>query len=290
MQVSALPISVGDVMAQKRFIAAHEPFLREFPKLQNTMETALTKSQEKVSQQTNGEADEPEKGEDFARPVVFSLARAVYDDFGELLILAGNGMGLGATKVLRSMYERLVTAMYISKYPAEAGTFCDQGAIEKGKIINRYKDVVPELLARDFTPDELAEIQKRYAEAKAREKVDFCNKCNQPITKEAWTRVSLDTMAREVDDELLKSYTACYLQPTLLTHATPTGLDLRLRFTGAGFEYKLLSEPEAHKALLRSHYLILKLLRHLDGYFNLELGKEIGARCTTFNVIWTDNG
>ena len=39
-----------------------------------------------------------------AEPVVFYLGRAAADDFGELLILCGNGRGIGAYKILRGMY------------------------------------------------------------------------------------------------------------------------------------------------------------------------------------------
>ena len=287
--MSKIPSAVGNAGAQKRFIATHGIFLREFPELQTTIETILTKSQERVSRESDQNADVSEKDERLAKPVVFSLERAVYDDFGELLILAGNGMGLGATKILRSMYERLVTAMYVAKYPSEARRFCDHAAVEKGKIINRYKDIVPELLERDFKRDELAEIQQRFKDAKAREKEELCNRCNQPITRDAWTRVSLDTMARKVNGELLNAYVTCYLQPTFLTHATPTGLDFRVRFTESGPEYKLLSEPEAHGAVLRAHFLILKLLRHLNDYFGLEMGPQIDARCVAFNAAWPDN-
>jgi hypothetical protein len=47
--------------------------------------------------------------------VVFYLGRVAADDFSELLILSGNGYGIGALKVLRGMYERVVTAAFIMK-------------------------------------------------------------------------------------------------------------------------------------------------------------------------------
>lgn len=288
-EMSRLPVSVGDAHAQKRFIAAHEAFLREFPELQRALENALVESQRKISEEHASSTSSPQTDENVAKPIVFSLERAAYDDFGELLILAGNGMGLGATKILRSMYERLVTAMYIAKKPAEGRIFMDHSTIEKGKIINRYKEVVPELLAKDFTAEQLEEIQKRFTEAKTRQKAELCNKCGQPTTQEAWTRVSLDTMAREVDEQLFKAYATCYLQPTLLTHATPTGLDLRVRLTGNGPEYKRQSEPEAHGALQRGHFLILGVLNHLNAYFKIGQDEEVQSRFAAFNAIWSED-
>ncbi len=199
-------------------------------------------------------------------------------------------MGLGATKVLRSIYERLVTAMYIAKKPSEARFFMDQSAIERGKIINRYKEVVPDRLAEDFTSDKLEEIQKRFTEANARRKVDFCKTCGQPKNQEAWTRVSLDTMAKEVSQQLFDAYTTCYLQPTLLSHATPTGLDFRVRILEDGWEYKLLSEPEAHGAVMRGHFLMLGVLSHLNAYFDIKRDDDVKSRFEAFDPIWAENG
>ena len=45
------------------------------------------------------------------------------DDFTAVLILSGNGAGFAAFVHLRSIYERLVTALYISKKPSEARRF-----------------------------------------------------------------------------------------------------------------------------------------------------------------------
>jgi len=285
-----LPVSVGDVAAQQRFIAAHKSFLLEFPKLKSTLETLINESHQKVRQQRPELREDCQTDEDIARPIVFSLARATYDDFAELLILAGNGMGLGASKVLRSIYERLITAMYIAKKPSEARFFMDQSAIERGKIINRYREVVPEKLAEDFTSDELEEIQKRFTEANARRKIDFCKTCGQPKSQEAWTRVSLDTMAKEVSQQLFDAYTTCYLQPTLLSHATPTGLDLRVRIIEGGWEYKLLSEPEAHGAVMRGHFLMLSVLSHLNAYFDIKRDDDVKSRFEAFDPIWAQDG
>ena len=287
--MSQLPVSVGDASAQQRFIAAHEPFLLEFPKLKSTLEMLIDESHKKVSEQRSNVTDASQTDEDIAKPIVFSLARATYDDFVELLVLAGNGMGLGATKVLRSIYERLVTAMYIAKKPYEARLFMDQSAIERGKIINRYKAAVPGRLAEDFTSDALEEIQKRFAEAECTKKSRFLQDMRSAQKSRAWTRVSLDTMAKEVSQQLFDAYTTCYLQPTFLGHATPTGLDFRVRFIEGGWEYKHLSEPEAHGAVMRGHFLMLGVLSHLNAYFEIGRDDEVRNRFEAFDPIWSED-
>ena len=50
-------------------------------------------------------------------------------------MLSGNGYGFGAYKIVRGMYERVVTAMYIAKDPGEARKFAL--AIDKFKLWER---------------------------------------------------------------------------------------------------------------------------------------------------------
>jgi hypothetical protein len=288
-KMAKLPVSVGDAAAQQRFLAKHKAFLLEFPNLNLALETMFTGAQRKISDERADRKGAPRSDEDHARATVYSLERAAYDDFAELLILAGNGMGLGATKVVRSIYERYVHALYIANKPSEAPVFIDHGKIEKGKLINRWKEVVPERLAQDFTEDELTQIQKEFKEAKARQKEERCKACDQPKTQNEWTRVDLSRMAREVDEQAFKAYATCYLIPTLLTHATPTGLDFRIRFTDEGLEYKLLSEPEAHTAVKKGHYLILGVLSHLNKYYALGQDAEVEKRFAAFNEMWSED-
>jgi hypothetical protein len=279
-----IPTAVGDPNAQRSFIESHRPFLQEFPQLQGLLEEAFRLSENKCYPESPNGPDNAElTDEQLAQRVAFYLERAAYEDFGELLILAGNGMGIGAKKTLRSIYERLVTAMFIAKNPLEAHIFLDHADIEKGKVLNRMIATVPELLNKDLTPEEIKKIQDAKKAAGDRKKIGYCEECNQPITDEAWTRVSLDTMAKKVDENLLKLYGTCYLSPTLLMHATPFGLDIRFRKTQAG------PEEYAHSALWRGHFLMLWLLRHQDSYFNLGLGQRIDARCTAFSAIWPDD-
>src|ERR1700734_811168 len=130
-----IPTKVGDPIAQQHFIESHKLFLEEFPALQSLIEEASRLSEAKCYPEPQCEqADAEPTDEELAKRVAFYLEKAAYEDFGELMILAGNGMGIGAKKTLRSMYERLGTAMFIAKNPAEARIFLDHADIEKGKV------------------------------------------------------------------------------------------------------------------------------------------------------------
>ena len=274
----------ADADAQRRFIESYKRFLEEFPALQSLLEEASQLAEAKCYPESHGQHTDAEPtDEELARRVAFYLEEAAREEFGELLILAGNGMGIGAKKTLRSIYEKLVTAMFIAKYPAEARVFLSHAHIEKGKVLNGAIATTPELLYKDMTPDEIKKIQDGKKAAETNKKTEYCDKCNQPITDEAWTRVSLDAMARKVDENLWKLYATCYLSPTLLTHATPFGLDLQFRKTKSG------EEAHVRDAVWRGHFLMLWLLRHQDSSFNLGKAERIDARCTAFSAVWPEN-
>jgi hypothetical protein len=141
--MSQLPIGVGDAAMQQRFIAANKEFLLEHAALHRLVEkvglrTLAAPAPEEVDQLLKLPEDDPAAGafEDkvMADRAMFGLGRIIADDFGELLTLCGNGYGIGAYKILRGMYEQLVTAAYIAKYPSEARPFVEDDPIKKWKL------------------------------------------------------------------------------------------------------------------------------------------------------------
>jgi hypothetical protein len=215
--------------------------------------------------------------------VIFGLGRVLVDDFGEVITLSGNARGIGALKILRGMYERLVTAAYIAKNPAEARHFIEDDAVKKWKLWQSAIEVWPDL-ASDFPPGKVDELKAEYDRVRAKRVDSICNRCGQPKTQEAWTRVDLATMARQVDVNLSVLYRWCYLEPTFHSHATGFGLAARFQSTGSGaVSYAESTEEEARKALLLAHNLILRLLILHNGYFKLGLDEEIQARTQAFS-------
>src|SRR5581483_5604779 len=55
--------------------------------------------------------------------ICFGLGHTCRQDFLEIIFLAINGYGDGATKILRSLYERAVTIEYLIKTPSKIDRF-----------------------------------------------------------------------------------------------------------------------------------------------------------------------
>lgn len=66
--------------------------------------------------------------------VVFTLGRCCVEDFFEIILLAGNGYGIAAAKILRGLYERAVTMVYLIDQPEEVDNFLQYHHIQEHKL------------------------------------------------------------------------------------------------------------------------------------------------------------
>ena len=126
MEIGGVPLKEGDYIfgfpdEWAKFQERFSPFLEKFGDLAKTID--------KVQNRTF-------MSQGLADMTVFFLGSLVAQDFTEVWLLAGNGLGTGALKVLRGMYERAVTAAFISRFPDEAKRFWNYGAIARRKVLN----------------------------------------------------------------------------------------------------------------------------------------------------------
>jgi hypothetical protein len=290
-----VPIAVGSYDEQKRFIAQNAAFLREYPLLNELSKKIFLRTLRRPDlQQIKVLRELPEDDPaviDFedrvtADGIIFYLGRMALDDFGEILTLAGNGRGFGAYKIVRGMYERIVTAFYIERNPSEARIFAESSAITKLNYLKRTFEASPGSKDR-FSDDFMSTIERDAAAAQAKRKQSICAKCRQPITQEAWTRVSLDVMAREAEPALEVFYPQFYLEGTAQSHANMFGIERRLiRKKGGGITYKETSPEEARFAVHLGHHLMVRLLVMQNQHFKLGLDRAIQERIDGFVSVW----
>jgi Family of unknown function (DUF5677) len=293
-----LPVAVGSLSMQKRFIDRNKAFFLEYRNLRDVIKKTFLRGlqlpEAAEKEPLLGLADDDPEVIAFEDNVIaeiatFYLGRMAIDDFGEIIALSGNGHGFGALKILRGMYERIVTAMYLVKHPSEARSFANDSSIMKLKILNRMK-AIPELKDR-VTEDLFEKVDKNATAVRSKQKQSFCSKCGQPKTQEAWTRVSLDVMAKEVDPFLGLYYHEFYLEGTAQSHANSYGLERRLiRDDVAGkTTYKETSEDEAQAAFFLGHNLIVRLLVVLNDFHKLGFDTEVQEIIAAFEKSWAKN-
>lgn len=291
--IESLPI-VGDPSAHKRFLDGHVPLLIEFPKIQKLAnklwDAALERYNHPPKEEFQGEALDQDTAIRLAQIIVFYLARTAFDGFYDVFLLAGNCRGFAAKMMLRVIYEHLMTASFIAMKPEEAKHFDCHSSIQKWKVWTRTLEVIPQV-KEVVAAEEIARLDVQQQTARAQLKSEICNKCRQPITQAAWTRVDVATMAEQVDAatgaHLVKLYAPCYLMPTALMHPTPFGLEMRLLTTeDQRLLFNEVPEAVAHDSLMRAHALALRLFHFFNEYFALGLDAEVEAHWNVFPRIW----
>ncbi|HEY6252461.1 MAG TPA: DUF5677 domain-containing protein, partial [Candidatus Angelobacter sp.] len=253
------------------FATKHQGFLRNFPSLLTTFGHVFTR--------------EAAIG-NLADRVVFFLGNIILEDFMEILLLCGNGYGLGGFKLLRGLYERTVTAAYIAKNPNEAEVFLQYHKVHRGKLLNHTEELfnVREL----FTEDQLARIRDDYQETKKNFQEPVCHKCGISRTQFSWSRLDVGSMAKKADPDLAQLYLSCYFLPTLQTHSTVSALFAQMKTSDTG---GLMFNPDAQRekvdeALRGAHSVILFALQTQNDYFRLGLDQEIESKRNEFIQTW----
>jgi len=293
--MSELPSAIGNAQSQAVFLRENEVFLREYPELAGLETKIFIRA---LSQPPEAELEAIRKlPEDSAaviefenklssEPIVFYLGRIAADDFGEILVLAGNGYGFGAHKIVRGMFERVVTAIYIARNPTEARVFAEQSAIDKHKLWERTVAAFPEM-AKGASEEDLQFLRESSDAARKKLKASVCPKCKQSLPDSPWTRKGIDAMAKEVDETLFRLYGQFYLEGTAQSHANSLGMERRLvRSDSGGWTYKETSGDEGRFAVNLGHILLLKMLRLQNEFFGLGLDTEIEKREDAYRSIW----
>lgn len=126
---------------------------------------------------------------------IFALGRIAVEDFAEILLLSGNGYGIGALKILRGMYERVVTALYLSKHVDETDGLLKYDYVHRRKLLNHARNAGIDLSAH---AQQVAEIEREYQQIKDDYKEVVCRECGTTKTQSSWTQRDLKTMADEV--------------------------------------------------------------------------------------------
>lgn len=241
-------VSFGFAEEWSGFTSRHSAFTKTKPTLEKLFE--------KVLHRPTFRAD--------ADSAVFCLGLMAVQDFNELLLLAANGYGTGAQKILRVLYEHTVTARYIHSHPQEAKRFLSFHHYLALKGLER---------ARDFSRRAIFSDSKRAALECEWDKV----KSLYPPKPRSWCTLDLLSMAKKTEQQLLELYSPCADEPNMEIHASSAAIlsrieetvDGRLNFTAAH------QTGTADKAFRLALILLGFVLDTLNDRFNLSLDDEI---------------
>jgi hypothetical protein len=209
--------------------------------------------------------------------LAFMLGRHVPEDFNEIFLLAANGYGIGAVKLLRPMYERVVTMMFLIRNPEKAQDFFDWVLVEKQKTLNHLKDEGDDP-TNYLTAEEIEQVKAEYEHVRHK----------FPKKAHSWINLDLKSMARTVG--VGRMYLGLCHWPTLQVHTTLIGMTARMEITAeGGVSFKIGAQrKEADLALLGAHFCLLLALDSHVRHFGLAV--DLAPRFGDYKTYWDRPG
>jgi hypothetical protein len=224
-----------------------------------------------------------------AEELVYFSGVLVAEDFTELWILASNGLGVGGLKILRGMYERTVTAAYISKFPDEASRFWKFGSIAHRRVLNNAKELYGTTQLKQLLGEHhFDEVEKNYQEVRCEFEETLCARCETLRVGFTWSKYDLATMANKAGYGLEHCYWHAYSLPTQHAHSTVLAITSRLKIEPDGNKYFDRAPEHTFAALAASvgHVVLLRMLRVQDFFFSLALENELTRRESECKAAW----
>jgi hypothetical protein len=154
--------------------------------------------------------------DDLVGQLIITFMTTSVIDVDDLMLLTVHNKHVGAHKILRAIFERVVTLKYIAENPGEAERFMDYDAIDCAQVLDGIQATI------GITLEEPALSRMRNAAAKARKKYrsEPCLECGMR-KQTSWTKLSNKDMAARTD--LGHMYFHAFLTSSKLIHPTYWG-------------------------------------------------------------------
>lgn len=194
-------------------------------------------------------------------------------DVLEIVLLGVNGHSIGATKILRGLYERAVTLAYILKHPAKVDRFVAYGTIIERKLVQEArKHSTDKEIEGQLGNDSIAKIEDRYKQNKHL----FLRPGGKKLAP-SWD-IAFASQVEEVGSPFTDYYLVAYLFPTQHTHATVTSINPP--------KTPALIQHQSDFTVLISEALLLKVVKLHNQRFPIVTAKELQAAEEDFYNVW----
>lgn len=276
MNTDQLSFTAGIPAEWKKFEERHRTFLQRYSHLQEAMNIAFLRT-----------LSSREPIERF----VFGYGRLCCEDFSDVLLLCANGRGVGAFKLLRTLYEHAVTLHYLHNHPKELDKFWDYAYVAKHKELNSILTTFGNDFFANRNDVNVTEIERRFQSVKDDFMVTDCGTCGTKKPDHKWSKVDFVTMAKQAGD-LEKLIYAAYYLPLSHAHGTANSLLSQVaELDGGGLTFVSTDQRnEARGALCTAHDIILQVLEVQDARFSVpDLKDKLKICAKDYLEIWKDD-
>ncbi len=268
-----LSASYGYPEEWAEFSKSHQEFLKRFKDIEKAIDVAFRR----IHQTTQP-----------LEKMIYFQGRLIVEDFMEILLLCGNGYGIGAQKLVRGMYERAVSARYLVEHPEEIDNFLDFHHVADHKFFT----AIEQSMGRDiFSPEQAQKIRDDYATVKQQFMVPDCKTCGTFRMNHTWSQVDIVSMAR-MTKNLWPFIFPGYYMPMREAHSTAGAIFSRLDPEATTKDQGLIFDGElqrdrAHTALFTAHIILLDALELQREFFKIEELAPIMQTCIAdYGEIW----
>lgn len=217
---------------------------------------------------------------------VYFYGNLVAEDFMEVFLMAANGYGFGAMKLLRSMYEHAVTLKYLHEHPDELQAFFDFDRVQQYKLVKQIIDTFGE---DALHPDTISTTEQEYAEVKDEFMVKSCKSktCSEQRVGHTWSKLDFVSMAKRTG-ALGTLIVPDYFVPLRHAHSTFRAMTDRLEMWQGQVGFQRESQPkESDGALMAAHNCLLVALEVQKERFNIPgLEQAIQNSVRDWALVW----
>jgi hypothetical protein len=247
----------------------HREFFARYANLQSTLNLAFIREV---------------KDADVGDWLVFNFGRVCSEEFFEILLMAANGYGVCALKLIRSLYEHAVTMDYLSEHPNDVPAFINYHAVAQRKLM---KSIQNSIKTEVFSREKIEEVEAEFAKIKNDYMVTDCEKCGTTRLNHTWHKLDLVAMAQKT--KFGKLIVPAYYVPMAHVHSTLRTLLTRTDDSDPnGTRFHAEAQPkEADMAFELAHNLVLGVLETQQTHFKLDALKQALQTCLEdFPDVW----
>jgi hypothetical protein len=208
--------------------------------------------------------------------VIFNLGLLTGFSVMELITLVGNGFGLGAMKIARTILESSINAEYLRLFPEECDDYLEWHWVEQYRLLKYVRGNMPDRLS------ELTDIEgteKGFESSKAR----FLRKDGE--LRGSWCRLDLGSRAARTG--FADAYKLIYPFGSQLIHGSFGGLAMHFDTTE---ESARISPPPSlswcEQALVGGHMCLYRVVATLSLTFKTEPSPPLAQLKSDFDYAW----
>lgn len=202
--------------------------------------------------------------------------RMCMEEYYEIMLMAGNGYGYGAQKILRGFWEKAVTLEHLIAHPEDFDDFMDFHHITDYKLFKSVQDI----LGPDTLPAKIIEENAAaYALVKERFMITGCKECGAKRLNHTWNKLDVVSMSKKTR-MLGQIVNQAYYIPMRHTHSTASSFVMRLERNTEALSFNPDAQrKESDSALRTAHLIVLEILDMQINYYKLDQFRDELAVC-----------